>query len=130
MTDQASFPGAPGARIAIADLESGQAVDGAYACSEKTTATDRNGKAYLRLKLRDASGEVAAIHFDPSDEALGVKGGDVVIVGQMNEDGCEVLTPEPAQSAVRLIANLKSMPRRRGRERIEGANQRRAPAYQ
>lgn len=81
MTDQASFPGAPSARSAIADLQSGQAVDGAYTCSEKTTATDRNGKAYLRLKLRDASGEVAAIHFDPSDEALGVKGGDVVIVG-------------------------------------------------
>jgi len=81
MTDQASFAGAAGARVPIAELQSGQAVDGAYACSEKTTATDRNGKAYLRLKLRDASGEVAAIHFDPSDEALGISAGDVVIVG-------------------------------------------------
>jgi 3'-5' exoribonuclease len=81
MTDQASFPGAAGARISISDLKSGQTVDGAYACSEKTAATDRNGKAYLRLKLRDASGEVAAIHFDPSDEALGVTAGDVVVVG-------------------------------------------------
>ena len=70
MTEQASFPGAAGARVPIGELKSGQAVDGAYACSEKTAATDRNGKAYLRLKLRDASGEVAAIHFDPSDEAL------------------------------------------------------------
>ena len=81
MTEQASFPGAAGARVPIAELQSGQAVDGAYACSEKTAATDRNGKAYLRLKLRDAGGEVAAIHFDPSDEALGISAGDVVIVG-------------------------------------------------
>jgi 3'-5' exoribonuclease len=80
MTDQASFPGAT-TRIAIVDFQSGQTVDGVYACSELTAATDRNGKAYLRLKLRDATGEVAAIHFDPSDEALGVGGGDVVCVG-------------------------------------------------
>ena len=80
MTDQTSIPGA-GARVPIGELKSGQAVDGAYACSEKTAATDRNGKAYLRLKLRDASGEVAAIHFDPSDEALGISAGDAVIVG-------------------------------------------------
>jgi len=81
MTEQTSLPGAAGARVPIAELKSGQAVDGAYACSEKTAATDRNGKAYLRLKLRDASGEVAAIHFDPSDEALGIAAGDVVIAG-------------------------------------------------
>ena len=80
MTDQASFPGAT-TRIAIIDFQSGQTVDGVYACSELTAATDRNGKAYLRLKLRDATGEVAAIHFDPSDEALGVGAGDVVCVG-------------------------------------------------
>jgi 3'-5' exoribonuclease len=81
VNDQVSFPGTTAAHSAINGLQSGQAVDGAYACSEKTTATDRNGKAYLRLKLRDASGEVAAIHFDPSDEALGVTAGDVVVVG-------------------------------------------------
>ena len=78
MTDQASFPGAT-SRIAIIDLQSGQTVDSVYACSELTAATDRNGKKYLRLKLRDASGEVAAIHFDPSDEALGIAAGDVVV---------------------------------------------------
>ena len=80
MTDQASIPGAM-SRIAIIDLQSGQAVDGVDACSELTAATDRNGKAYMRLKLRDASGEVAAIHFDPSDDALGLTAGDVVCVG-------------------------------------------------
>ena len=68
-------------RVPIAELESGQAVDTYFTCSEKTTATDRNGKTYLRLKLRDASGEVSSIHFDPSEEALGVSAGDVVVAG-------------------------------------------------
>ncbi|MFA4964773.1 MAG: HD domain-containing protein [Thermoleophilia bacterium] len=68
-------------RTPIAELLSGQAVDTYFTCSEKTTATDRNGKTYLRLKLRDASGEVNAIHFDPSDEAIGVAAGEVVIAG-------------------------------------------------
>ncbi len=82
MDDQATLAvGAVATRTPIAELKSGQTVDGAYACSEKTAATDRNGKAYMRLRLRDASGEVAAIHFDPSDEALGVSAGDVVVVG-------------------------------------------------
>ena len=69
------------ARIPITELQSGQTVDSYYTCSDKTTATDRNGKTYLRLKLRDATGEVAGIHFDPSDEALQVQPGDVVMVG-------------------------------------------------
>jgi 3'-5' exoribonuclease len=81
MENQVSFAGVAATHTPITDLQSGQTVDGAYACSEKTAATDRNGKAYLRLKLRDASGEVNAIHFDPSDEALGVAAGDVVVVG-------------------------------------------------
>ena len=66
-------------RTPITELESGQAVDTYFTCTEKTTATDRNGKTYLRLKLRDASGEVSCIHFDPSEEALGVTTGDVVV---------------------------------------------------
>ena len=81
MTDQTCIPGTTDARIPICELKSGQAVEGPYCCSDKIAATDRNGKAYLRLKLRDASGEVAAIHFDPSDDALGITVGDVVIVG-------------------------------------------------
>ena len=80
MTDQASFPGET-ARIAIIDFQSGQTVDGVYACSELTAATDRNGKAYLRLKLRDAVRRSRRHPFDPSDEALGVGAGDVVCVG-------------------------------------------------
>jgi 3'-5' exoribonuclease len=69
------------ARIAVAELQPGQVVDCYYTCSEKTEQTDRNGKCYLRLKLRDATGEVAAIHFDPSDEALEIEPGQVVMIG-------------------------------------------------
>jgi 3'-5' exoribonuclease len=71
-------PGA--ARTPISDLRSGQTIDGCYACSEVENAADRNGKAFLRLRLRDATGEVKGIHFDPSDEALGMKTGDVAVV--------------------------------------------------
>lgn len=80
MNDHHAVPGAD-AHIAIMNLQNGQAVDGVYACSELKPATDRNGKQYLRLRLRDASGEVAAIHFDPSDEALRISAGDIVCVG-------------------------------------------------
>ena len=55
--------------LAIIDLQSGQAVDGAYACSELTAATDRNGKAYLRLKLRDGPIEKALIFYERPDAA-------------------------------------------------------------
>jgi 3'-5' exoribonuclease len=72
---------APLVHTPISELQSGQTIDDFYVCSDKTAATDRNGKAYMRLKLRDASGEVAAIHFDPSDDALGAKAGDVVMIG-------------------------------------------------
>jgi 3'-5' exoribonuclease len=68
-------------RVPIVGLQSGQTVDTYFACSEKTAATDRNGKTFLRLKLRDATGEVAAIHFDPSEEAMGISAGDVVVAG-------------------------------------------------
>ncbi len=64
----------------VADLRTGQTLDGCYTCAEIESATDRNGKAFLRLRLRDASGEVKAIHFDPSDEALGMAAGDVAVV--------------------------------------------------
>jgi 3'-5' exoribonuclease len=67
-------------RTPVAALRPGQTVDGCYTCSEVESATDRNGKEFMRLRLRDASGEVKAIHFDPSDEALGLNAGDVAMV--------------------------------------------------
>jgi 3'-5' exoribonuclease len=72
---------APEAQIPIAELPEGREVVTYVLCVEKETATDRNGKAYLRLKFRDASGEIKAIHFDPSDEALAAAAGDVVKIG-------------------------------------------------
>lgn len=64
----------------VAALRAGQTVDGCYTCAEVESATDRNGKEFMRLRLRDASGEVKAIHFDPSDEARGLSAGDVAVV--------------------------------------------------
>ncbi len=64
----------------IHSLSSGQTVDGCYSCAEVETASDRNGKTFLRLRLRDASGEVKAIHFDPSDEAMTLEAGNVAVV--------------------------------------------------
>ena len=81
MTDQASFPGADARASPSSTSRADRPSTASTPALSSTAATDRNGKAYLRLKLRDASGEVAAIHFDPSDEALGVTAGDVVCVG-------------------------------------------------
>ena len=79
--DQFSAPQAEpngAAHIPLAELPEGRELDTYALCTEREVATDRNGKQFLRFKLRDASGEVKAIHFDPSDEALAVRAGDVV----------------------------------------------------
>lgn len=80
MTHDANTARSEPSRTPLAELRSGQTLDGCYACSEIESAADRNGKAFLRLRLRDATGEVKAIHFDPSDEALAMSPGDVAIV--------------------------------------------------
>jgi 3'-5' exoribonuclease len=74
--------GEPLEKIFIIALPEGKEVTTYFSCSDKEVQTDKNGKSYLRLKLRDSSGELAAIHFDPSDEALNdLSAGDVVKVG-------------------------------------------------
>jgi 3'-5' exoribonuclease len=80
-TDPARLAVAPIPKILITELLEGKEAVTYFLCAEKETATDRNGKQFLRLKFRDASGELKAIHFDPSDEALSVAAGDVVKVG-------------------------------------------------
>lgn len=67
-------------RTPVVDLRAGQTIDGCYTCSEVESTADRNGKPFLRLRLRDATGDVKAIHFDPSDEALGMTAGDIAVV--------------------------------------------------
>ena len=72
---------APPQKILVTRLPEGREVTTYFVALDKEAATDRNGKSFLRLKLRDASGEVKAIHFDP-DEAVveSLVSGDVVQV--------------------------------------------------
>ncbi len=80
-------PGAPPAdteKIMLSELPESRKVTTYFLCSEKEVATARTGGAFLRLKLRDASGEIKAIHFDPSPENLEqLEAGDVVKVEGM-----------------------------------------------
>ena len=69
------------AKVLVTELAEGKETITYFLCAEKETATDRNGKAFLRLRLRDASGEIKAVHFDPSAEALAVAAGDIVKIG-------------------------------------------------
>ena len=85
-----SLSDAPGAppdetdKIMLSDLPESRKVTTYFLCSEKEVATARTGGAFLRLKLRDASGEIKAIHFDPSPENLEqLEAGDVVKVEGM-----------------------------------------------
>jgi 3'-5' exoribonuclease len=80
MTDSTATGGPP-QKILITQLPEGRMVTTYFVALDKEAATDRNGKSFLRLKLRDASGEVKAIHFDP-DEAVveSLASGDVVQV--------------------------------------------------
>jgi len=72
---------APGAdKILISQLPEGREVTSYFVCTDKEPATDRNGKAFLRLRLRDASGELKAIHFDPDERLVeALADGDVVM---------------------------------------------------
>ncbi len=68
-------------KILVTDLPEGREVTTYFVALDKEPATDRNGKSFLRLKLRDASGEVKAIHFDPDEAVVGeLASGDVVKV--------------------------------------------------
>ncbi len=80
MTDDSADGGAT-PKILVTALPEGREVTTYFVCTDKEAATDRNGKGLLRLKLRDASGELKAIHFDP-DEAVvaSLANGDVVKV--------------------------------------------------
>jgi 3'-5' exoribonuclease len=77
----------PVEKVFIADLLPDSKVVSYFVCSAKEIAVTRDGREFLRLALRDASGEVKAVHFDPTDEALeDLAAGDVVkIVGQYAE---------------------------------------------
>jgi len=69
-------------KIMISELPEGREATTYFLCTEKEVQTDKNGKAYLRLKLRDATGDLKSIHFDPAPEVVSdLQPGDVVHVG-------------------------------------------------
>jgi 3'-5' exoribonuclease len=80
MTDTAADHGLT-TKILIADLPEGRKVTSYFVATDVEPATDRNGRSFLRIKLRDASGEVKAIHFDADDRVVEqLRSGDVVRV--------------------------------------------------
>jgi 3'-5' exoribonuclease len=52
------------ARVAVRDLADGQAVDGVFLVRERQQRRKRNGEAFLKLRLGDASGVVDALVWD------------------------------------------------------------------
>lgn len=84
MHAQRQTKAAPADRVPIADLRPDTRVVGCYLCTNKEIATTRDGREFLRLVLRDATGEVKALQFDPADDVLEeLRAGHVVkIVGQ------------------------------------------------
>lgn len=83
MTADSTSRPCPTEKTFIADLCGDCKVASYFVCEAKEVATTRDGRAFLKLVLRDASGNVKALQFDPSDEALeDLCAGDVVkIVG-------------------------------------------------
>jgi hypothetical protein len=80
MTDNSPDPTSV-QKILVAELPEGREVTTYFVALDKEPATDRNGKSFLRIKLRDASGEVKAIHFDPDEAVIErLASGDVVKV--------------------------------------------------
>jgi 3'-5' exoribonuclease len=77
----------PVAKILIADLVPDSRVVTYFVCSNKEIAVTRDGREFLKLVLRDATGEVKAVQFDPTEEALDdLSAGDVVkVVGQYSD---------------------------------------------
>ena len=66
---------------ALDQLRPGQRFEGRYACLSKDRLTARNGSAYLSLRLRDPSGQLAARVFRDADRiGLRFEAGDAVLV--------------------------------------------------
>jgi len=77
-------PSSPIAKVYVTELQDGNTVVTYFICSEKQIQTTAQNKPFLRLKLRDASGELAAIMFDVQPEvAESFARGDVVKVEGM-----------------------------------------------
>lgn len=78
---------APQSPIRIADLSSGQEVEGVFACLRKHLGNARSGAPFLRVELSDASGRIAARAFrDAEYMNSAFSEGDVVrVVGRVEK---------------------------------------------
>lgn len=61
---------AGGSKTFVTELVDGQTVTSYFVCPEREVKTTRNGGRMVNLTLLDASGQVKAVHFDPSDDVL------------------------------------------------------------
>jgi len=84
MNISGSAPSAPISKTYVTELQDGGTVVTYFVCSDKQLQNSAQNKPFLRLKLRDASGELAAIMFDVQpDVAESFVRGDVVKVEGM-----------------------------------------------
>ena len=128
-------PSAPTSKVYVTELQDGNSVVTYFICSDKQIQTSAQNKPFLRLKLRDASGELAAIMFDvQADVAESFVRGDVVKVegifsvderfgpqlklrrirpmarNEYEDDALVPVSPvEPAELAERLHALMESV---------------------
>ena len=55
-------------KVLVADLPEGKTVRSYFLCATREVRTTAQGTRMITLTLRDASGEVKAVHFDPADD--------------------------------------------------------------
>ena len=74
-------------KVFICDLVQPGKVASYFICSAKEVSTQKNGSSFLKLSLRDASGEIKGIHWDADERLLDeLDSGDVVkVVGSYSE---------------------------------------------
>jgi 3'-5' exoribonuclease len=65
---QLTSTSADGLRVAVRDLADGQAVDDVFVIRERQQRRKRNGDAFLKLRLGDASGTLDALVWEAVDE--------------------------------------------------------------
>lgn len=87
MPDDAVPPAQGTAKVFVCDLVRPGKVASYFICSAKEVSTQRNGQSFLKLSLRDASGEIKGIHWDADESLLDtLQSGDVVkVVGAYSE---------------------------------------------
>jgi 3'-5' exoribonuclease len=83
LVEPESAPQEPAVRVALCDLEDGQRVRGVYAVRERELRRKRNGDAWLRLSVGDATGAAEAVCWEEAETlyALCCAGSPVFVSG-------------------------------------------------